>query len=168
MQELLSQLGINWKLFLSQAVNFGLLLIVLRIFAYKPLLALMRERREKIEQGLVKAEEADKRLIDANEMVKEKMKGAEQEGLAMLRKTEEQAKALEARLTASAHEKEALMMKEAEMKAIEKQRESEEAFRKEAAELVRMAIVKTVEMSPEAIDKSLIEKAVKEMKHTSA
>jgi hypothetical protein len=38
MQQLLDNLGINWELLLSQAVNFALLLIVLRIFVYKPVI----------------------------------------------------------------------------------------------------------------------------------
>ena len=55
MEQLFSQLGIDWHLLLSQAVNFFLLLIVLRVFAYKPLLAFLHERRRKIEEGLAKA-----------------------------------------------------------------------------------------------------------------
>jgi F-type H+-transporting ATPase subunit b len=61
MEQLLTQLGIDWHLLISQAVNFFLLLIVLRIFVYKPLLTVLRERREKIENGIIKAEEADRR-----------------------------------------------------------------------------------------------------------
>lgn len=163
MQLLLSNLGIDWKLFLGQAVNFGLLVIVLRIFAYKPLLAIMKERQARIAEGLTKAEEADRRLGEANEMVKEKMKEAEHAGMMMLRETEEQAKALETRLVSQAHEKEAALMADAELKANAKEQAAEEAFRKEAAELVKQAIVKTVAMSPEAVDKALIEQAVQEM-----
>src|SRR3989344_4325457 len=40
------QLGIHWQLLLSQAVNFFILLIILRVFAYKPLLAVIRKRAD--------------------------------------------------------------------------------------------------------------------------
>jgi F0F1-type ATP synthase membrane subunit b/b' len=40
---LLGQLGINWKLFLSQAFNFFILLIVLRAFVYNPLLEIIKK-----------------------------------------------------------------------------------------------------------------------------
>ncbi|MEK9178109.1 MAG: ATP synthase F0 subunit B, partial [Patescibacteria group bacterium] len=59
---IIGQLGINWKLFLSQAVNFFILLIVLRAFVYKPLIQVIEKRNKKIKEGLEKAEEADVRL----------------------------------------------------------------------------------------------------------
>ena len=52
MNELFEQLGINWKLFLSQLVNFFILLFVLRAFVYKPFLAIIKERSKKIKEGL--------------------------------------------------------------------------------------------------------------------
>ena len=52
--ELLFQLGINWKLFLSQAVNFFILLGVLTFFVYKPLIKVIKERNQKISEGLKK------------------------------------------------------------------------------------------------------------------
>ncbi len=58
MNDLFEQLGINWKLFLSQTVNFFILLFVLKVFVYKPLLAIIKERSKKIKEGLEKAEEA--------------------------------------------------------------------------------------------------------------
>ena len=38
MSQLFSQLGIDWHLLLSQAVNFLILLVILRLVAYKPIL----------------------------------------------------------------------------------------------------------------------------------
>ena len=60
--QLLFQLGINWKLFLSQTVNFFILLGVLTFFVYKPLIKVIKLRNSKIKEGLEKAEEADVRL----------------------------------------------------------------------------------------------------------
>src|SRR3990167_3710248 len=77
MGEFLSQFGISWKLLLSQLINFALILIVLRIFIYKPLLNVLKERREKIEKGLMKAEECDVRLKEVDEMAKGKQKEEE-------------------------------------------------------------------------------------------
>ena len=52
--QLLSQLGIDWKLFLSQAVNFFILLLVLTFFVYKPLIKIVKERNKRIKEGLGK------------------------------------------------------------------------------------------------------------------
>ena len=61
MSELLSQLGINGKLLLFQAINFAIVLTVLTKLLYKPLLKVMRTRHDRIELGIRGAEIADKR-----------------------------------------------------------------------------------------------------------
>jgi F-type H+-transporting ATPase subunit b len=168
MQQLLGQLGINGGLLLSQAVNFALLLIVLRVFVYKPLLKLLHDRQEKIEGGLVKAEEADRRLHEVDELNKGKIKQTEAEAMGILKKTELDAKVLEAKLLAEAkrHEDEAVASAAVRLRSQEE--ESRRAMEKEAAVLVRAAIVKTVELAPETIDDALIAKAVGEAKRQSA
>jgi len=168
MSQLLSQLGIDWHLLLSQAVNFFLLLIILRIFVYKPLLNLMHERSARIEEGLVKADEAERRLHDVDEMNIQKIKGAENEVLAILKRSEGEAKALEARMLAEAKRKEAEAMKNTEALLRAKEEESRRATEKEAAALVRRVIVRTVELAPEKIDDALIARAVAEARTATA
>jgi F-type H+-transporting ATPase subunit b len=164
MQQLLDQLGINSSLLLSQAVNFVLLLIVLRIFVYKPLLKLLHDRREKIELGLVKAEEADRRLAEVDEMNKGKIKHTEMEAINILKKTELEAKALEEKLLAEAKRREEEAVKSAAARLRSQEEESRKAMEKEAAAFVRLAITRTVELSPEKIDDALIAKAISEAK----
>ena len=65
MSELFATFGVNWKLLLAQAVNFGLLLTVLTYFLYKPVLKIIDERREKVAEGVRKAEAATRRLQEA-------------------------------------------------------------------------------------------------------
>jgi F-type H+-transporting ATPase subunit b len=67
MTELFAAFGLDWKLLLIQALNFGILLAVLWKFLYTPVLKMIDERREKIAEGVQKAEAADRRLADANE-----------------------------------------------------------------------------------------------------
>jgi F-type H+-transporting ATPase subunit b len=167
MQQLLSQLGINGGLLLSQAVNFVLLLIVLRVFVYKPLLTLLHDRRERIEGGLVKAEEADRRLHEVDEINVGKIKATEAEAMGIIKKTELDAKTLETKLLAEAkrHEEEAVASAAVRLRSQEE--ESRRAMEKEAAGLVRAAIVKTVELAPDKIDDALIAKAVREAKQTA-
>lgn len=51
-------LGINWKILIGQIINFVILLFLLKKFAYKPFFNTLQKRREKIEDGMKKAEEA--------------------------------------------------------------------------------------------------------------
>jgi len=164
MQQLFDQLGIDWRLLLSQAVNFFLLLVVLRLFVYKPLLKLLHDRRARIEEGLTKADEADRRLGEVEEIGKGKIKDAEMQAVGILKKTEGDAKTLEAKMLADAKRKEADEMKAMEATLREKEEASRRETEKEAAAFVRRAIVKTVEMAPENIDDALIARAVEEAK----
>ncbi len=65
MDQLFAAFGIDWRLLLIQAVNFGLLLAVLSYFLYKPVLKMIDERREKIAESVRTAEAAQRRLEEA-------------------------------------------------------------------------------------------------------
>ena len=52
MDSIISTFHIDWKIIIAQAVNFGVVFVVLYIFALKPLSKLMAERAEKIKKGV--------------------------------------------------------------------------------------------------------------------
>lgn len=56
-------LEIDWKVLVGQIINFAILFGLLTYFVYKPFLALLRERREKIAEGIRKAQEADDKML---------------------------------------------------------------------------------------------------------
>src|SRR3989344_4186362 len=130
---LLGQLGINWKLFLSQAFNFFILLLILRAFVYKPLLAVIKKRNEKIEEGLENAKVADIRLKEIDGIAKDKIKQAELQSIDIIKDTEEKAKNLEQSLTTKAemHQKE--LMAQIEKEHQRQQEESRKLVVKNAA-----------------------------------
>lgn len=163
MSQLFSQLGIDWKLLIAQAVNFLVLLILLRKFVYGPLTKMLHDRRARIEEGLLKAKEADERLRDVNHMAVQKIKDAEQEGVKLIARVEAEAKVHEAMLMAKAKEHEVAAMAAAEERAQARDAEAHRALSAEAAALVKQAIVKVVELSPEAVDEALVSRALKEM-----
>lgn len=63
--ELLAKLGVDWRLLIAQAINFGILLLILTIFVYRPLLSLLDERRERVRRAM---EEAKRIELQAKEM----------------------------------------------------------------------------------------------------
>lgn len=63
----LGTLGINWKLFLAQLVNVAIIIFVLRAWVFKPLANVLQDRKQKIEDGLKHAGEADVRLREAKD-----------------------------------------------------------------------------------------------------
>ena len=161
---LLEQLGINWQLFLSQAVNFFILLIILRALVYKPLLAVVKKRNEKIKEGLEKAEEADIRLREVDIIAKDKLKQAEQQSISIIKTTEEEADQLRQSLQKKAEEHRIELMEQAELEYKRQQEESKKKVFSEAMELVKKTLIKTVELKPQDIDEALIKKAVTQIK----
>jgi F-type H+-transporting ATPase subunit b len=167
MDSLIATFGLDWKLLLAQGINFFVLLVALRYFAYGPILAILAERKKKIEAGLAMAKESETRLGEVGLIVKDKLENADTEALQIIKATEERAKALEATLLVHAHEKEAEIIKNAERMREAQSEEARKTLEREARVLVRSAIEKTVELSPAAIDDALITKALRELHHTA-
>lgn len=67
MDSIVSTFHIDWKVIVAQAVNFGVVFIVLYIFALKPLGRLMAERSEKISKGIDDAKKSNELLQKAAE-----------------------------------------------------------------------------------------------------
>ena len=82
----------------------------------------------------------------------------------MVNKGETLGKEKAAHVIEAAMKKEEELIREGKMRAEEERRILAEAFSKEAAGLVRAAVAKVAELSPEAIDESLVEKALAEFK----
>lgn len=160
MQEFIKQFGIDWRLLVSQAVNFLIVLVVLRVFVYKPIATILRERRRKVEEGIAKSEEADQRLQDVQEMTREKMRETEERATILLREVDARAKEREAILLDSSRKKGEVLLQEAG-KSIEAERMKARAeLDREARTLVRSAVVRVVGMDTEKIDEAMIEKAL--------
>lgn len=63
--------GFNTQIFLSQIVSFGIVAILLQKFAYKPILAILEERRQRIEEGLLNAEKIKAQLAESEKRYQE-------------------------------------------------------------------------------------------------
>ncbi|PYK32018.1 MAG: ATP synthase F0 subunit B [Verrucomicrobia bacterium] len=71
LRETADTFGWNWKLFLSQIISFCIVAFLLRRFAYKPILAILEDRRRKIEEGQLNAEKIRKELAEAEKRYQE-------------------------------------------------------------------------------------------------
>jgi len=160
MGEFLSQFGISWKLLFSQLINFALILIVLRIFVYKPLLKVLKERKEKIEMGLMKAEECNIRLKEVDEIAKNKLKEADEKCIILLSQTDTRKKQLDVEIAIKAKQKEEELLKKAETMAESRKKEMYEGIKKEAGQIIRSIIAKAIDAEPEQVDEKLIKRAV--------
>src|ERR1700704_4593995 len=76
--------GFDWKIFLSQVISFILVALVLRRFAYKPILAVLEERRQRIAEGLLNAEKIKQQLAEAEQRYAEILAKANEQAQKMI------------------------------------------------------------------------------------
>ncbi|MFZ5391819.1 MAG: F0F1 ATP synthase subunit B [Patescibacteria group bacterium] len=74
--DLISKLGIDWRLFLAQVINFIILLLVLNHFLYQPILNLLRSREEKIKKSLEDSGRIEEELLKIAKEREESLKKA--------------------------------------------------------------------------------------------
>ena len=65
------QFGLDWPHFIAQCISFGIVAFVLHRFAYKPVLKVLEERRQRIDEGLKNAEQIKKDLANAQSKAQE-------------------------------------------------------------------------------------------------
>ena len=148
MQQLFSAFGINWHLLLVQAINFGVLLAALTYLLYKPIMKTIDERRDKIAEGVRKAEAADRRLDEAK---------AESDTL--VGEAAKQAEGLVAAARSSAEEKGSAMMKEAQARADQLMVEAKARAEEEKRQMMRASEQEIARAAMLAAEKILKEKA---------
>ncbi len=158
--EILGKIGFDWQVALANLVNFLIIFFILKKFAFPPIKKMIQERQDKISQGLVKAQEADIRLKEVDEIAKEKLKQANLESIVIIKKTEERAKALEQSLKLKAEEQQKKLIAQIKLEYEQSKEESKQKVLKEASALVKKFIVKAVQLQPDAIDEALISKAI--------
>lgn len=79
MEQLIHILGISWPKLIGQIVGFGIVLFVLQKFGFKPVLAMLDQRREKIAEGIANAERMKKELANAQTKAQEILDAAEKQ-----------------------------------------------------------------------------------------
>jgi F-type H+-transporting ATPase subunit b len=81
--------GWNPWLFFSQVISFVIVALLLRRFAYKPILNVLEERRRSIEEGQLNAEKIKRQLDEAEKRYSEILAKANAEAQKMIDETRE-------------------------------------------------------------------------------
>jgi F-type H+-transporting ATPase subunit b len=83
--------GWNLQLFLSQVISFVIVAVLLRRFAYKPILNVLHERRERIAESLRNADKIKQQLAEAEKRHAEILAKANAEAQRMIDEARESA-----------------------------------------------------------------------------
>ncbi len=142
MQELFAAFGINWKLLLVQAFNFGLLLAVLWYFLYEPVLKLIDDRRKKIAEGVQNAEAAARRLAEAKAEGEGIIGGASREAEGIVASARSRAEDKAEEIVKEAESRASSLLKDAALRAEEAKRQALKESEREIARAAMLAAEK--------------------------
>jgi F-type H+-transporting ATPase subunit b len=132
--------GFNVWLFLSQVISFAIVALLLRIFAYKPILNVLEERRQRIEEGQLNADKIKQQLAEAEQRYSEILAKANAQAQKMIDEARESAGHLAERKQQEAVQAaEQIVAKAREASAIEHERTMTELKR----ELGRLVVETT-------------------------
>lgn len=136
LRETADTFGWNWKLFLSQVISFCIVAFLLRRFAYKPILAVLEDRRRKIEEGQLNAEKIRKELAEAEKRYQEIVAKANADAQRMIDEARESAAHLsERRQQEAIAAAEQILVKAKEAAALEHERQMQ-SLKRELGRLV--------------------------------
>src|SRR3989338_11675325 len=157
--EILSKIGFDWKLALANLINFLIIFYLLKKFAFAPIGRIIRERKDRIEEGLEKANRSEEILNASKKKSDEIIAGAKEEANKIIAKGYEQARQSIEHAALEAMKKQEEILLRAQ-KGIDRERISMEArVREEMAELVAGGGKKIIkeDITP-AVKKSILEK----------
>jgi F-type H+-transporting ATPase subunit b len=159
----ISDLGINLPVLLGQLLSFTLLLIVLRLLVYKPVLKLLDERRERIQEGLNAADRGREQGEQAAREAQAQIESARREGQQIIANAQQVAQRIQEEGRQQALQQQDAMLERARSE-IQLERDSAiSELRREFADLTISAAEKVIGQS---LDRSahqrLIDRAIAE------
>jgi F-type H+-transporting ATPase subunit b len=138
MEQLIEAFGIDVRLIIIQAFNFGLLLALLSYLLYKPVLKLLADREARIAQGIKDAEEAGKAKAEAEQEKKTVIATANKEAEAMTARAKEHAAVKADEIVTEAQRKADQVVKDAALRGDELKAA---ALKESEAEIAKLAIL---------------------------
>lgn len=162
MNELITNLGIDWRLLVAQIINFLILLAILYKFLYKPVLAMFEKRTAAIEKSLEDAKKIEENLKAAEAARDAKIMEARDEGRKIVEKAREVAEAQSNEIVEKGRAAVEAAVKQSKEQIIAEKSKMLEDAKGKISELVFVAVEKVLrEKLDEQADKKLIEESLK-------
>ncbi len=149
MGELVTKLGIDWKLLLANTLTFFLVLWILRKFAYKPIMDVLDRRQQTIGEGLDAAKKSQTELSAIQHEKEVVMKEAKSEALSIVSEAKKQGEAIKQKLSEQANAESAATL---ERTKVLLERERIEMVKKAKTELADLVISATEKVLDVTVD----------------
>jgi F-type H+-transporting ATPase subunit b len=157
-------LGFNGQAFLIQLVTFIVALLILRKWAFKPILRVMNERRETIEKGVLLGEQMQKEKTEMDDKVEEVLHESRVKADAIIREAEDQARATVKASEDQAKDRANGILKSAEDRIKQETIQARRALEKEVVNLIADTTEVVIKEKVDAKkDADLIKRALKEV-----
>ena len=158
----LGALGISGQALLIQLVTFGLAFLVLRRYAFKPILKVLDERRQTIESGVSLGEEMQKERADLEKKVSDALHQARQDADVIVAEALDAARGQVREAEDKAHLKAENILKDAHAQAEQNTVRMRKALEGELIGLISDATEAIIDEKVDAKkDTALIDKALK-------
>ena len=159
----ITDIGINLPVLVAQTVNFVVLLIILKMFVYKPVLNMLDQRRARIEEGLSAAQRGQESALEAERTAQAELDTARREGQNIVQNAQQVAQRLQEEGRAAAAQQTEVMLERARSEIALERDQAIAELRREFADLTIAAAEKIIGQS---LDRSahqrLIEQALAE------
>ena len=157
-------LGINLGYLISQIINFLLLLVILRVFLYKPIVNMLDKRRETIRTDLEEAEAARSQAEAAKQEYEKQLEEAREERRSMLAQAREQADTMREEILEKARGEARDLVAKTEEEMVTLRRQAVAGAQGEIVELAMAAASKVVgESLDEQAQRRLIQEFIAEV-----
>jgi F-type H+-transporting ATPase subunit b len=134
----MERLGINWGLLVAQIFNVAVLVWLLNQFLFKPILKMLNERTQRIQDSLREADQAKQQLVSARSGYEAEIAKARQEAAGTVAQAQERAKAQEAEIIAQARRDADRIREDARVQAMQERDQMLREAKNQIAELVTL------------------------------
>ncbi|HTB49018.1 MAG TPA: F0F1 ATP synthase subunit B [Verrucomicrobiae bacterium] len=156
-------LGFSGQAFLIQLITFVLAYLVLRRYAFGPILDVMRRRRETIEHSVKLAEQLKNEQIELDKKVEKELHKARQEADAIISSAQDSGRQAIHEAEDKARDKAAGILKEAESRLVQDTARARKQLEGELVGLISDVTEAVIDEKVDAKkDAALIERALKE------
>lgn len=162
MKDLITQLGIDWKIIIAQIVNFSILAFFLTKFLFKPVIKMLDERKNKLVNDEKKSLEVAEQ-VKSSELAKEDiLNSARKESEKIIKQSEKSARDIKDSLMKEAEaESEKIKIDAKKQIQTEKDRAVEE-IKKDLGSLISLSIEKAFgNVTDKNTQNGLVEEAIK-------
>ena len=163
--DIMSSLGIDWKLLILQMVAFLILVAVLAKFAYPVFFKIIADREEKIEEGAKAAEEAAKAAQESQADTEKLLNVARKEAAEIVALAKTEATQMTENADKKAKERAERIVADAQEQIQKEILAAKKSLEKDTLKLVKQAAsLATISIADNKLDDAMIKKSVQEAK----